>query len=97
MIASLVGIATVCVGLSARDVQEFEKLLRASHKVPSSAHAQLLEDSPRCRRIAAAAGYAGRQVSVLQMNGLYAVIFADEFLVLDGRLRVVRAQAPTPR
>jgi hypothetical protein len=90
-------IATICIGLGARDVREVEKLIRASHEVPANAHAHLLKDSPRCRRIAAAAGYAGRQVSVLQMGGQYAVLFSDELMVLDGQLRVVRAQAPKAR
>jgi hypothetical protein len=94
MMVTLVGIATICVGLGARDVGELEKLLRASHKMPATARAHLLKDSPQCRRIAAAAGYGGRQVSVLEMGGLYALLFSDELVVLDGQLRVVRAQPP---
>jgi hypothetical protein len=97
MITFLVGISAVCIGLNTRDVREFEKLLRANHDVPSHARALVLRDSPRCRRIAAAAGYAERRVSVLQVDGLYAVIFADELLVLNRQLRVVPARGRTPR
>ncbi len=97
MVASLVGISAVCIALGARDVREFEKLLRVYHDAPANARAHVLRDSPRCRRIAAAAGYAGRRVTVLQMDSLYAVIFADELMVLDRQLRVVRAQDRRPR
>jgi hypothetical protein len=92
MIASMVGIATICVGLSARDVKEVGKLLRDTRKMPASANARLLEDSPQCRRIAEAAGYRDRQVSVVQMDGLYGILFGDEFRALDRQLRVVNLQ-----
>ena len=96
MLASFIGIAAVCIGMSATDVREFEKLLRANHPLPAAARAQVLANSARCRRIAAAAGYADRRVTVLQMGDLYAVVFADELRVLDRALRPVRANTLGP-
>jgi hypothetical protein len=92
MIASLVSIAAVCVSLSSHDVLEVGKILRDTRKMPHSARAHLLKDSPRCRQIAEAAGYKERPVSVVQMHGLYAVLFGDELRVLDGQLRPVSLQ-----
>jgi hypothetical protein len=94
MIASLVGIATICVSLSAHDVEEVGKLLHSTRKMPATVRPHLLPDSPRCRRVAEAAGYAGRQVSVVQMDGLYGVLFGDEFRVLDRQLHRVSLQRP---
>ena len=91
MIPAFVSLTAVCVGMGAADVREFEKLLRANHPMPTTARAQVMGDSPRCRRIAAAAGYAGRRLSVLTMGNLYAVVFADELRVLDRELKPLRA------
>jgi ketosteroid isomerase-like protein len=91
MLVSLVSLATLCVALSARDVQEVGKLMRDTRTMPPSAHAHLLQNSPRCRRIAAAAGYGGRRVSVIEMSGLYAVLFGDELRMLDGRAGLAAA------
>ena len=93
MIASLAGISAVCIGLGARDVREFEKLVRSDHNVAVNARAFVLPGFAALSAYRGSCGLCRRQVSVLKMDGLYAVIFVDEFLVLNRQLRIV----PAPR
>ena len=91
-VATLLGVT--CIAMNPGDVREAAKLVRAAYVVPDTARARLLVDSPRCRRIAAAAGYRQGRVAVLNLGQLYAVFDWDEMIVLDEHLR--RAQPRSP-
>ena len=92
MLPLLLVVTTACVGLNARDVREFEKLMRADHPRSPAAHARLLWNSPSCQRIAIAAGYRDRKGSVIEIGQLYVVAFGDEIRVVDRQLRPVAQQ-----